>query len=249
MDESMSTGKQHQVKIGWIPGTIMAMGLLFLLYGVSLLMLANSHSKMNTTKAVIVDIERRVTGSGKNKHRQHDVYVEYTDKHGNKHESLLDSYSSSMYTGKEITVYYSDDNPNKVHTPEIEYQMGLMFTIMGAIVFIIGICIGIVILKDRNRIKKLKETGRKVECSILEVRENYKCTINGRHPLIIDCEYTDDYSGITYKLSSKNINRYAQVEVGSKIYAYIDRDNHKNYYVDTGNLIEDSRENVIDLRK
>ena len=45
---------------------------------------------------------------------EHDVYVAYSVD-GKEYNALSDTYSSSYFEGKEITIFYNPDNPAQIH--------------------------------------------------------------------------------------------------------------------------------------
>ena len=70
-----------------------------------------------------------------NHNRNHEVYVSYTVE-GKEYESILNSYSSSFYEGKEIKIYYDKDNPSKIGVKSLDLLF-LIFPGIGLIFLII----------------------------------------------------------------------------------------------------------------
>lgn len=170
----------------------------------------------------------------------HRVYVNYTYNGKQYNKVRVNFYSSSMYEGKDITLYCDPQRPERVvvqganiFAVVILSGMGILFLCAGIIPFIISI-------RVRAKKKKVRETGRTLYATVDEIGYSRNYTINGRHPYVIFCSYRDDYKDITYCFKSEYlwVNPEPMVTVGSTIKVYVEENNYKNYYVDAESMIQ-----------
>lgn len=213
-------------------------GLVFFLVGIGITVSTfTKKTKYIEHNAVISQIMPYTDSDGDTSHH---VYVDYTVD-GKKYHELLGHYSSSMRTGKRITIYYDPDSPgNIIAGGGAEYTM-LLFPGMGALFFIIGASMtGHRIKKGRLK-KVLKSSGELINAEFIEAAINRSYSVNNRHPYQIFCRWNDSTTQTDYTFKSENFWDDPMPAIQAKgvttVPVYIDRYNPKKYYVDIEDLL------------
>lgn len=216
-------------------GLFLIIGVIFSCIGIIWLCHSFKVSKSTLeTKGVISRIEAYRDKDGD---LNHVAYVIY-EAEGQVFEDVpLNFYSSSMNRGDAITVYYLPDNPGKPYSKGSMWFGPAIFSGLGIIFVIIGLCGVIAGILHGTKIKQLKESGISLSATVEEISMNLNYKMNGSHPYIISCSYTDDYSGVTYHFKSGNLwenpgNRYP---VGSTVKVLVNPKDYGLYYVDVEN--------------
>lgn len=216
-------------------------GLIFTIIGIIICMITFNYENKVDTVGTITDIS---IYRG-NRNTKHQTLVKYSvdDK---EYESMLNSYSSSFYVGKEIDIYYDRDNPNKIGVKTLDYVF-LIFPSIGSIFVIIG-GTGLIVNVHNKRVEKyLKQNGNVIYARYVESILNTSYSVNGRHPYNIICEWNNIEDGKKYIFKSKNIWVNPENIIKEKnienFLVYIDLKNKKKYLVD----IESLTENIVDL--
>lgn len=180
-----------------------------------------------------------------NHNRNHEVYVSYTVE-GKEYESILNSYSSSFYEGKEIKIYYDKDNPSKIGVKSLDLLF-LIFPGIGLIFLIIGGTGILVKINKRKLEKRLKENGELIYANYVETVLNTSYRVNGKCPYNIICEWNNPLDNNKYIFKSKNIwinpENIIEEKNIKQFPVYIDN-NKKKYTID----IESLTKNIVDLR-
>ena len=178
------------------------------------------------TDAKIIEIEyEHVSVDDKNNHVI--VTVEYfiNDK---KYVNNLYEYLAGMHVGQTVKIRYSNDNPNKIAYAESEFLVpGILFG-LGAAFFIAGIII-FLILRQKEKIKQLKVSGKKITAVI---------TFTGGYPVMVFCKQKD--GNIVYKSKS----RTGDFKIGDEIEVYESFDGTK-YYVDIEGYMQKTKQSGI----
>ena len=213
-------------------------GLVFLIVGIGVSV--STFSKKNNFvehSAVISGIEPYRNSDGETSHR---VYVEYTV-NGIKYNEPLGFYSSSMRTGKKITIYYDPGSPGNIMAGGGAEYFILMFPGMGALFFIIGISMAGAKMAKANKRKKLMINGELINAEFVEVAINRAYSVNNRHPYTIICKWTDSTSQTTYSFKGENLwddpLPAIQAKGVTSVPVYIERYNPKKYYVAVDDLL------------
>ena len=232
------------MKVRGTEGTTNLLGIVFLLVGVIMIVASvctfvgekQFEAKAEKTTAVITEIDRYTTGSGDDRTTHHDVYVEYrVDRQV--YNCMLNTYTSSMYEGKEIEVMYDPENPGDVRVsnyiaPIILVFMGLIFGGVGGGLFFANIAAG-------SKRKKLMANGERLSGTITDVITVTNVRINGRHPYKAEIEVVDPYTGETYLYSSRQVINDISYMVGSTVDVYVAPDDKSRYYVDLESVVAD----------
>ena len=104
--------------------------------------------------------------------------------------------------------------------------MGLLFLSLGLTFLYFD-------LRRRHRLRQAYYSGYFIDAKILAVRENLHVTVNGRHPFVIECAYTDAY-GAEHLYKSRNLYSFPGEDlIGKTVPVYVDRTNEDIGFVDT----------------
>lgn len=229
--------KFNTKNIAFIIGLLLfTMSFVFTLIGVGCLVSKNQFMKTaKSTEAKIVDITIEQYRSSRGKHNSdYDAWVEYYVD-GEKYEQKLNEYSSSMYIGQNMEIFYDPENPNKIMRDS--YVLEIVFISVGGLLVIVGVIFSTVYIKGKSRIKRLKSEGEVLNGSITNIYPNDNIIVNGRHPFKLECQVIEPFSGETYLYSSGNINQDVTHLMGETVTVYVDKNDKSNYYVDTDELL------------
>lgn len=187
--------------------------------------------------AEIVDIETYRDSDGELQHRPYITYsvngTTYTDR-------PLNSYSSDMYIGQELTILCNPDTPERVMTNLSIYLGGGIFLGMGVIFMLVGIIPIICFIIKSARQKKILQTGQVLYATVNNIVWNTSYSVNGRHPFVIYCTYKDDYQDISYRFKSDNLwtDPSPVFPVGSYIEVYVNPKDYSQYHVNAEKMLE-----------
>ena len=160
---------------------------------------------------------------------------------GNIYNSKLNTYSSSYYEGKEITIYYDKTNPVSIADTDIDI-IAIIFGGVGIYAIAIAIIIIIFKLRKKQLIIKLKETGYITNAKYLRTSINALFTVNGKHPYKIICEMDNSIDGKTHEICSKNIwynpEKIIKERNIKSFRVYYNPNNLKQYYMDVDMYLE-----------
>ena len=172
--------------------------------------------------------------------RHHRAYVDYEYQGKQFKEVSLNSYSSSMYVGKEIALKIDPENPEKVRTLHGNMIATIILAVMGAVFSLIGIITTVLGIKKAAKKKKLRQEGRTIYAIVERVDVNYNYSLNGKHPFVIYCNYQDEYSGVMYKFKSDNLwtNPYPFLQQGSEVRVLVDAQDYSQYHVDVESSLQ-----------
>ena len=181
------------------------------------------------TSGVITDI---VT-SHSDDETYHTVFVTFMTRDGKEITEELGFYSSNMYIGKPVELYYDPANPSKIAVDNIFSRFGFLLIAggIGLVFFIIGFVFTKKLYAFEKRKTMLISAGYSVMAEVTDISVNYKVRFNNRYPYIIHCRYSED--GREYLFESHNIWSDPSSLINSKIKVWLDRDDYSIYYVDT----------------
>ena len=129
-----------------------------------------------------------------------------------------------------ISTGFSFSHPEKVTGSPSLFLF--IFGGIGSIFLILGIIFLIMRIKKRNKIKTLITSENCVYAVITGFSQNYNLTVNGHHPYVIECSYTDS-NGTMHIFKSRNIFfNPIDIVTDMNVPVYVSPDNYKNYYVD-----------------
>ena len=218
------------------------LGIIFLVGGIAVVIggifLYNSNTKFKEvaipTTATVVSVSKHTDTDDDTTYT---IYVKYfineKEYHGNY------STSSYVFEGDTVNIYYDKNNPYKIKN-SISNVGPIIMTVMGIICG--GVGFGIVINKILKITKKssLLENGELVIANLEEITMNYSYSVNDRHPWIIICSGEDAITGEKYTFKSENIWYNPEPIIQEKnittFNVYVDKNNHKRYYVSLDDL-------------
>ena len=174
----------------------------------------------------------------------HQVYVNY--EYGGKQYEMaaLNSYSSSMYEGKEITLYCDAEHSGKIQEKSLLYMGPIIFMIMGIIFTTVGAGILIGFLRQPLLERKLKKNSMVLYATVTDIKYDTSFTVNGENPFVIYCNWKDEYQDITYRFKSKGIwsDPSDYFPVGSTIPVRVNPKDYSQYMVD----VEAMEKRIVD---
>lgn len=217
-------------------------GVVFLIIGLGVLIMPYTVRNKVETTGVISSIKYK---SNQLAHEEDmpSVTVTYIVD-GKEYESVLNYYSSNFYEGKQLKIYYDQNNPQKIHA-KAESSLAYIFLGLGAVFAGIGGS-GIVIKsKKQKQINYLKANGNLITADYIETKINAHYSVNGRHPYNIYCRWIDPNNAKEYLLKSKNLWKNPENIISEKniteFPVYMDKNNTDSYFVDTS-IIEEKND-------
>lgn len=171
---------------------------------------------------------------------QHRVYVSYTFEGMDYKQVRINSYNSSMYEGKEITLLCDPKNPQHIEERSAGTILIIILTGIGTVFTLVGIIPLFVIGRKHHRKKELLAKGHILYAVVDSIEYNTSMAVNGRHPFVIFCSYRDEYQDITYRFKSENLwtDPSLVFPPGSSVEVYVEPDNYSKYYVNAQQVLE-----------
>ncbi len=218
-------------------------GLLFLILGTIICIKQFNYSGKIETTGIISQIIPYTESDGDIKHN---VFVTY-HVNGKEYTSELNGYSTSYYVGKEIPIYYNENNIDKIGVKSLDMLM-LIFPGLGFIFACVGGIPLFFMNNTKKQIQKLKEFGTRIDATYVETVINNSYTVNGRSPYNIICEWNNPADNKKYIFKSQNLWTNPESIIAEKniktFSVYIDMNNMRKYTIDVDELFSD----IIDLR-
>ena len=218
---------------------IVLFGLIFFLAGIGVafggVMIKRSNDEfMKTaikTEGYISDIEtyREWDSTDDRYETKHRTYVTY-EVDGEIYENIrLSYYSSDMYVGKDITLYYDPLNHGNVKVKEGMTFTYIFMLIFGGIFALVGF---FVMTTGIKRTPKIKKTGKRYEATVIDIECNTSVKVNGKHPYRVICRVEDYSAGEAYIYKSKNVYvNLNQYELDT-VPVYVDPNKPSKFFVD-----------------
>lgn len=185
--------------------------------------------------AVITEITKQRDSDGEYHYK---VYISY-EYSGEFFEDIpINSYSSSMYEGQEITLYCDPEHPGKAKVSSMFYFGPVLLIGLGTAFSVIGGVILIIYIKKTTRRKKIKTEGRILYATVEQIVYNESYSVNGSHPYVIYCTYGDNYKDVIYRFKSENLwyDPSDLFPVGSSIEVRVDEKDYSKYYVNVESM-------------
>jgi len=185
--------------------------------------------------ATISRIEERGCHGSMRKDCSYTAYVKYVVD-GKEYERDLRHYSSGMYTGKVVTVYYNPDNPGEISHGGITALLpfilfALLFVVIGAVMMLFA-------LRRYLLRRELLRCGNIVRAEFDSVMPG-SSKVNDMSSYIIRCKWTDK-RGDAYVLDSENLwfdpAPIIEEKRIKKFPVYMDPQNPKRYYISVDEL-------------
>ena len=165
---------------------------------------------------------------------------------GQDYSATFQGRASSLEPGSEAQIRYRTQDPRTVRCCTLDLAFAVM-PILGVVFGGMGVTGLLVLLRGRNRAKKLRETGTRVMAKFEETAMCFNVNVNGRHPYYIVVSWRDPASGKTYLFKSENMWVNLDILIAQRdlrqFPVYLDPKNPKHYTVDTDAITRD----VMDL--
>lgn len=194
------------------------------------------------TQGTVIDLIKNVdTDSDGDSSTTYSPVVSFTTSTGQKIEAKtsISSNPPSHEIGDSVSIYYSPKDPKTIIVDSFmdKYFLPIVFGVLGLILFSIG-GFGLVKAKKKNdEAKWLQTNGQKVDSIFVEVRSVIDVTINGRNPWKIVSKWQNLANGQTYFFESIDLMfDPTNYMTGQTITVFIDPNDPKKYYMDTGFL-------------
>lgn len=210
-------------------------GIVFIIIGIiALIDGTNFKERAVEVTGEIADIQTYYEYVNGDRKRRHDVYVDYTYDGIEYEDVLLGEYNAGMNMGEDITLLCDPDNPGDIRTGTGTVMFPIIFLAMGGVFLLLGILFLVFGAKKKARKKQLLAEGRVLQAVVENIDLNTSYRVNGRHPYVIYCTYTDESNGTIYRFKSDNIWNNPEIlfPIGSSIRVYVDRNDFSRYYVD-----------------
>lgn len=180
--------------------------------------------------AHITDIQSHRDSDGD---MDYDVFVSYEYDGVMYEDRKINSYSSNMYIGEELTLLYNPLHPAWLTVKGSE-RIGfyIMFS-MGTVFFLVGISCPIYWLIARAKTKRILNAGYVLHATVDSITYNTSVTMNGRNPFVIYCSYYDPMQNLTYRFKSDNLwtDPGYVFQPGDPIEVAVNPNNYKHYHV------------------
>ena len=182
-------------------------------------------------EAQITAIETYKNDDGELSHR---AYISYMFEKQEYADVPLGIYSSNMYEGKTVDVYIDAENPQYVVSKTRLWVESAMLIGMGIVFSMMGWIPIIRFIKKARKKQWLLQNGKILYGIVESIDWNTSYTVNGQHPYLIYCTYTDETDGTVHHFKSENLwyDPGVAFPLGSDIKIYVNRDDYSSYYVD-----------------
>lgn len=225
----MKTGKQNENIFYYVFGGIFtACGLIMLVIGICFAM-SNAHfvKGAENVKGTITDIVSYRDHDGD---LEHEVYVEY-EYEGNRYETRLNEYSSSMNIGKSIDLYVDPKDPYSAKGKGSIYILPIVFSVIGGVFTCVGLPFILIGMRKQRHRKAMLENGECLYAIVVGSGINHAYRMNHRNPYWIDCQYQDPATGEQYLFRSGHVWEDPACYMGQQVPVYVNRNDRSQYYV------------------
>lgn len=235
-------GKREKLASGLLSGVFLSIGVIFFVSGI--LWMVNILQFRSRAVEVYGQIERIETSWDSDGESSREVYITYTYNGKTYNNVRINTYTSSMYEGKEITLFCDPYNSGRVELKSTLYLAPVLFIVIGAIFSLVGGGLSMVKLIKAGKKRKLMRQGLTLYATVEEISHNTGYSVNGKHPFVIYCSYRDEYRDVTYRFKSENLwtDPSPVFPEGSTIPVLVDGENYSQYYVNT----EEMQKKIVD---
>lgn len=217
-------------------GLFFVLGLIMLIVGISLAISTNNFMKTAvSTSATITRIDSRRDSDGDTNYT---VIVEFKVD-GQTYGGELNYYTSSMYVGKNETVYYDPSNPNHFKGKGSEI-VNYILPIMGIVFMLVGGGIIMSMILKAKKKKKVLAYNYVIQANIVGFNMDTSVAMNGRNPYRLEANYVNPNDGKIYTYRSEEVwvdltPILSQMQIVT-IPVYVNPNNFAEYYMDISNL-------------
>lgn len=235
-------GKREKLASGLLSGVFLSIGVIFFVSGI--LWMVNILQFRSRAVEVYGQIERIETSWDSDGESSREVYITYTYNGKTYNNVRINTYTSSMYEGKKITLFCDPYNSGRVELKSTLYLAPVLFIVIGAIFSLVGGWLSMVKLIKAGKKRRLIRQGLTLYATVEEISRNTGYSVNGKHPFVIYCSYRDEYKDVTYRFKSENLwtDPSSVFPEGSTIPVLVDGENYSQYYVNT----EEMQKKIVD---
>ena len=147
---------------------------------------------------------------------------------GREYTTRLGTYTSSMYVGKTVPIFYMPNNPSDIMYGKLTKFPVIVFFGMGGVIFIIGVIALFRTFPAAGRLGRLKASGRCVEATVVDFSYSRNTRIMEKYPATLVCM---DSENNEYKVKFLIRNPFGY-GIGGRVKVYVDNANPKKYAVD-----------------
>lgn len=223
-------------------GAFFIFGMIFVVIAIALFINhMNFQKKAVEVTAEILDIETStyIDDDG-DRETKHSVYVSF-EYNGAQYDNVyLPVYTAGMSVGKEINILCNPDDPSDIDLAGAASYIGEIIALVIGLAFALIGGIGIFVdIKNRQKKKKLLNTGMRIMAVVSSIERNTSVSVNGRNPYVIYCTYTDEMTGIVYRYKSDNLwdDPSFVVAPGMYIPVYVEGNDYSRYTVDAESVL------------
>lgn len=238
----MRKNKKYEKIMLLVPNVFFIAGVCMFIWGIGWLISATQFKA--TAVKVPGEITRIDSAYDDDGDEHFSVFVSY-EYNGERYEDVrINSYSNSMYEGKEISLYCDPDKPRHVQVSSMLYFPPIFLLAMGSIFALVGGSFTVSVIINSHKRKRLMQQGISIYATVEEIEYDTNITVNGKHPFTIYCTYRDEYKDVTYRFKSESLwsDPSAIFPVGSMIKVMVDANDYSKYYVN----VEEAEKRVID---
>ncbi len=109
---------------------------------------------------------------------------------------------------------------------------------MGGLFAAIGTGFGVSSVRKKKKMKFLTTYGDRICAVVTNVFVDTSTRVNGRHPVKLVCQYTDQYTGQVHEAVSESAFNDLYQFIGMPVDVYVDPADPSSTYVDIKPLVE-----------
>ena len=162
--------------------------------------------------------------------RDYTVYVNF-DFDGTPYTHIeLGYYEHDMQKGDTLTIYCNRTNPTDIIMKISTIIVPTIFFVVGGIFTTVGIVFVVLKIKKVRKINRLKKSGTKLQCTIIDYKIDKSYTFNGRYVNVVALCAPQNSKSPIYE--SASFNQKYKVELNTPIDVYVNNLDQSKYYVD-----------------
>lgn len=137
--------------------------------------------------------------------------------------------------GRMITAIAESHPENTTGDPRLFFWI---FGGIGAVFLLLGLIFLALMFRRRSIQRRIFAEGNYIMAAVTSVQPNYNVCVNGKHPYVAECSYTDPETGVLHLFRSRNIYfDPTSILMDANVPVYIERGNFRHYYVDVDALL------------
>ena len=134
-----------------------------------------------------------------------------------------------MRAGDPVTVYVQPEHPEEAKIKS--YLVPVVFGSVGLVMAGVAVLVLLQFRKRQKQRRAVLENGRRVLAQVTEIFQNWRYSINGRHPFVVVCVYQETPYARPVTFRSDNLWEYPPLQPGDLVPVYYDPAAPKIYSV------------------